>query len=1663
MSPRTEPAGVAPPPPAIMDKAVQPGKPPPPEKKPATAAGMSGVVHQTTPAPEKTPPAQPLIRPGAAPIVPAPTLAHGGTDYVDKLTALVTNPDWEKLPPKVQGAVRAYVQNHHDVLDPIAKRLPLFGEIHDAEVSCTDAAAFGSWLQRQREPLKQFYAQFYRPVLGAPRLDLHPLTPEQRIDQRLASHQPITAAFVLAELRASPPRLRRHLVDQALLRMDFVEVGEIAKGVKGDDDLRGIVAAGLLQHAVAQQSQSLREGDRAHQLALCCAANATVAMAGASDKLGLLLSQMSEQHATLFAKALDGEQPRLESAALFDQLLAALNSAPRTAATSAIVQHLYLQAVPDDLTRAPGLAHAMAVAVAREWHPDDKAKAEVETARLEALQRRYPGLLFGGIAARKTIVFNALRSEPRITAELLARDCGDPARNRTVTNAMAHVMIATQRMMPFGAYEEDAAWRLGGILSIAAGPQLFFSDKVPAAARGQALAAIIAHPINSGSFKAGENAWLAPALAEPIAQLYGKDYRNDISQSLPGQSLDNMVGYAMGIAPTLPKGQEWQDLWNSVDGQAVAAKIAAGEPVTAKDLGDAYELLTGISFYAGHEDVAAIVEQVKHCANTDPPLVKLLPVIVFGENGPITCPLFRVQSGINGEGDPVYAYIDNAGRKYDSIEEWLETNRLPPGKVYYPADGHISHLTDGNGDMKLANAETPRTHQEIREALDTAAMVGCFAAGVVGVVVTGGALALVAAGVGTASGLWMAGRSLVDLHDRYTHGQSISPLDMDALGGYLGATGGLGGGVAFVGKAVRGAQLGKTAAFVVGVAHDAAAFAGTAGLVHQGGMIVKNWKDIPPEDRPKEVLKWLAFGGLTLAGAAKRQPTVETPRPPETPTTPPPTLPTARVVSPAPPSTGPTRVNMHGPLKLPGRPVVATPPMNVRPRSASGPTPFIYNGNPTWPVPTGPNELPANAGRRPPGGASPVAHDAATQPGPSGPAAAKQNRAPVDPNKQRMAGTNGDPPDGKGPPEGATDGPLNQDELAELADEVTTSLAELERQEAAGVVAPGALERYQAACTAFERAAARWMERGSRHLSDLGSALIKAIAAFNNEKTLLKIGRHDVASYGDALIELDRAVNDLQRALSTATPEQVRTWKPEIAKLRGDLENGVWQLAKDAHEARQNIQREMAKPVNQRSAENVAKWGDIIGKYEQVTTQVKNEPAKSLVEYVTRLIRHWGGPGVQDIASPSPRDRLGEAASQKMMDLEAARAMPEQDGKGRLVLDRLNAAREALGRYYDAVKSAAKDSAPSDPAVKRDKLALRMLINEYRVQNQELEATPNDHSRPIADGLLDHTGQLDPAQLDRRLGDVVDVAASQRSGSPAPISPIESQRLKQLMRNAQKEIDALKDPTKPLTPERLKPAREAIGKYERAVKAGGPDAEAHKETLKALTETLNKLDRGEPGATPAGAPPQPATPVETEVTRLTNQLAKLAGEIEEIVGQVDILYYNLDHQPLTEADRTRIKGDLDVLLDFLDRMTERQRKLKDALQKAQKEVPASTAPGGNPGTAPVHNQSVATVRSAEAERLVIYGRNSPGLSRLMPPKVRGRFNLYLNYRITRAAAQGATITVDQFLDMAAAASRVAPNIETSRQIIKLFTDETQRLGLTPTDVLPLDLLEPLTK
>jgi hypothetical protein len=230
------------------------------------------------------------------------------------------------------------------------------------------------------------------------------------------------------------------------------------------------------------------------------------------------------------------------------------------------------------------------------------------------------------------------------------------------------------------------------------------------------------------------------------------------------------------------------------------------------------------------------------------PDVTTMPVIFNAPHtGYVELPLFRVRTP-NGED----RFVDNVGRIYDDFEHWRATNQLPPGRVSYPRDGHLSVGDDGRTayvtEDTHAVIDTPE--EEIANVLDSAALVGGFVVGAAGVFVSGGTLLPAAM---TAVGAWSAGRSVSRVVDGLQHGQRLTDpalrADVIAAGADSLTLLSLG----LTGAAARAERL------FLPIAGDVRALANTASMLSQGADAVAittqgidlaaNWERYSPEAR----------------------------------------------------------------------------------------------------------------------------------------------------------------------------------------------------------------------------------------------------------------------------------------------------------------------------------------------------------------------------------------------------------------------------------------------------------------------------------------------------------------------------------------------------------------------------------------------------------------------------------------------------------------------------------------------------------------------------------------------------------------------------------------------------------------------------------------------
>lgn len=408
------------------------------------------------------------------------------------------------------------------------------------------------------------------------------------------------------------------------------------------------------------------------------------------------------------------------------------------------------------------------------------------------------------------------------------------------------------------ARQDAEAKRLTDILNTGQGRMLLAaSEKIPLESRVNALARIrMDSSITAETLQKTSDPWTDPAIVRPEAQAVAQQFltsRGDAPLRLAGTDLDNTVGFAMGLPPTVPDGK------SPADAEAGAAR---GE----------------FSYYGSGDQaqtVKAVTDQIRAVAGNDTPEVTVLPVMYSsGETGPVQLPLFRVNDASGTE-----RFVDNTGRRYDSFQDWRENNQLPPGHMTYPEDGHLT--ADEAGAVKLGEGNTPKTvdtfGEHVTSVLDTAALVGGIVAGGILIVGSGGLATPIVVGAGAVAvgaGAWGAYRSGSELVDRSQHGQSINPLEDDQARNLWLNLGASALSVGAFGSAARLAQLGKAGRAIApleasmhGYVQAGAAIADTAAITNQGIDLTRNWNEMSGGERATALLSMGFWGAATIAGA----------------------------------------------------------------------------------------------------------------------------------------------------------------------------------------------------------------------------------------------------------------------------------------------------------------------------------------------------------------------------------------------------------------------------------------------------------------------------------------------------------------------------------------------------------------------------------------------------------------------------------------------------------------------------------------------------------------------------------------------------------------------------------------------------------------------------
>ncbi|MBL8150460.1 MAG: DUF4781 domain-containing protein [Blastocatellia bacterium] len=266
-----------------------------------------------------------------------------------------------------------------------------------------------------------------------------------------------------------------------------------------------------------------------------------------------------------------------------------------------------------------------------------------------------------------------------------------------------------------------------------------------------------------------------------------------------------------------------------------------------------------------NETLQKIEKQITEVGGKQPKVTVLPIVLNTKEGGMIQLPLFRVKEVRNGRETGRDLFVDNQGRRYDSITHWKDTNKLPQGRIYYPENGKLE--TGADGSVKVTAANTPATvdtwWEEIAPWVDGIAIVGGVIAGGVILIGSGGTAAPIVAG---AAGLWTAGRAGEELYDIYSHGESLSPFESrQARSAWLNlASSGISG-LAALSQTVKVANLSQRGLTIMtwqqrlGVA---AQYADTLAIANTGRDLWQNWDKMTPEDRMMAVGQMAFWGGM---------------------------------------------------------------------------------------------------------------------------------------------------------------------------------------------------------------------------------------------------------------------------------------------------------------------------------------------------------------------------------------------------------------------------------------------------------------------------------------------------------------------------------------------------------------------------------------------------------------------------------------------------------------------------------------------------------------------------------------------------------------------------------------------------------------------------------
>jgi len=456
--------------------------------------------------------------------------------------------------------------------------------------------------------------------------------------------------------------------------------------------------------------------------------------------------------------------------------------------------------------------------------------------------------IYLGTSAASLVLYGRMPDSVRTNADAAVyhRDTAN-----ALGSAMAHALL------PEGSPQMAAAERdLGEALNSRTGRALLLSDTGapggrPAETRLAAARLAIDHPelfrsvVGDPQYR--DNPWENPRLLDAVAAPKFADSASQpgiTNQVLPGGRLENFIGASLHAKP-------------STAAQAMSRDQLVQAGVDGRNLYDSNRSVGGVA--------AGIRLAQTELGVGDNARISAVPIQFSSQStGPVDLTLFRVEDAAGNA-----KFVDNEGRRFNSLAEWRGNNGLPDGVVTAPTDGKV---TPGQT-PQVSTTGTPAssTGARILATLDNVALVGGTVAGVALLVVgTGGVAGVALVATAAGAGLYSGVRGAEHLYERSQRGQSLSFADPDARAAWIDTAGGA---LAFAGPAAGAAsrigRLGVEAraglAVTSGLANSAGQAANLAGIGNSAARLATDWNEMSPEQRTMSAMQLMFSAGMLSA------------------------------------------------------------------------------------------------------------------------------------------------------------------------------------------------------------------------------------------------------------------------------------------------------------------------------------------------------------------------------------------------------------------------------------------------------------------------------------------------------------------------------------------------------------------------------------------------------------------------------------------------------------------------------------------------------------------------------------------------------------------------------------------------------------------------------